>query len=74
MECFKNKSFYIHSLSCLSNNHLRDSFVRASQVMTGLFIEPDFNTHRREKHVSLCLFLMLGICPEAPQIKAFAIS
>jgi hypothetical protein len=38
---FKNKYFNMHSLSCLSNNYLRDGSIIASRVMTGLFVEPD---------------------------------
>ena len=38
---FKNNSLIILSLSCLSNNHLRDGYVNASRVMDGLFVDPD---------------------------------
>jgi hypothetical protein len=44
---FKNNSFNIHSLSWLSNNHLRDVSIIALRVMTGLFVEPDLTYPRR---------------------------
>ena len=38
---FTNNSLIILSLSCMSNNHLRDGYVNASRVMSGLFVDPD---------------------------------
>jgi hypothetical protein len=66
---FKNNSFNIHSLSWLSNNHLRDGSIIASRVMTGLFVEPDLTYPGKIITEDSDFQSHLGVCSKFLQSK-----